>query len=86
MRGGEGVEGVEGVEVVDGVLTSANHLLLLATHELGKGSRCEADNNAFWSAAAALLPADLIEKRQARAAGRILELNYQQVASCSIPS
>lgn len=44
----------------------------------GQGSRCEEDNNAFWSAAAALLPHDLIEKRQARAAGRILGLNYQQ--------
>ena len=44
----------------------------------GKGSRCEEDNNAFWSAAAALLPQDLIEKRQARAAGRILGLNYKQ--------
>jgi hypothetical protein len=45
----------------------------------GKGSRCEEDNNAFWSAAAALLPQDLIEKRQARAAGRILGLSYRQV-------
>ena len=45
----------------------------------GKGTRCEEDNNSFWSAAAALLPRDLIEKRQARAAGRILGLNYQQV-------
>ena len=49
----------------------------------GKGSRCEEDTNAFWSAAAALLPQDLIEKRQARAAGRILGLNYQQVALCT---
>ena len=64
---------------------------LLLPRSLGRGSRCEEDNNAFWSAAAALLPADLIEKRQARAAGRILGLNYQQVTlavallPCALP-
>jgi hypothetical protein len=49
----------------------------------GRGRRTDVDRNAFAAAAAALLPADLLQNRRGRAAMRLLGLSYRQVKAGS---
>ena len=44
-----------------------------------KGRRTDVNTNAFWSAAAALLPRDLLVNRKGRAEMRGLGLNYRAI-------
>ena len=47
------------------------------------GRRNGVDTNAFWAAAAALLPADVLQNRQGRACARLLGVNYAFVKKAS---
>jgi predicted nucleic acid-binding protein len=44
-----------------------------------KGRRADVNTNAFWAAAAALLPRDLLVNRKGRAVMRVLDLNYRAI-------
>ena len=46
---------------------------------MSKGRRSDVDTNAFWAAAVALLPADLLKDRKGRAAMRLLGINYRVI-------
>ena len=58
---------------------------------MSKGRRSDVDANAFWAAAVALLPADLLKDRKGRAAMRLLDINYRvikkgELGDLSLPS
>jgi hypothetical protein len=48
-------------------------------HEVAGGRRSQADRNAFWAGAAALLPRDIFKSRGGRAAMRILGVQYRVI-------
>ena len=62
-------------EVKDGIIGAAKGFFKNLLDS--KGRRTDVDANAFWAAAVALLPADLLKDRKGRAATRLLDVNYR---------
>ena len=49
----------------------------------GSGRRTDVEINAFWASAASLIPRDIFESRQGRAAARLLGILYRVVKRAS---
>jgi urease gamma subunit len=48
-----------------------------------KGRRTDVESNAFWAAAVALIPADVLVNRKGRAVVRLLDINYRVIKKAS---
>ena len=72
-----GIKDQDEADAKDEIVRSAKKFFtdLMST----KGRRTTIDSNAFWAAAAALLPASLLKNRKSKEAMRLLGVNYRVV-------
>lgn len=68
-------------EAKDDIINAARKFLkeVLAS----KGRRTDVESNAFWAAAVALIPADVLRNRKGRAVMRLLDIDYHVVKKAS---
>jgi hypothetical protein len=74
---GSAAKNVDQGSIKDDILAAAKDFLKNLMYT--KGRRTDLNSNAFWAAAAALLPRNLLANRKGRAAMRVLDLNYRVV-------